>query len=140
MTGVLTFLAHWWPIHVLLGFIALYPMITAVVWVVTALVYASRREGAGSDAFYDVPEADLPLVTVLVPAFREEAGIDRTLEALHHLDYPSYGTTSTTRRTRSWSSTTAPPTARPRSRADTSSATAGSACWSRRPTRARPSP
>lgn len=90
MTGVLSTLADWWPVHVLLGFIALYPMITAVVWVVTALVYASQREGAGSEAFYDLPDEELPLVTVLVPAFREEQGIGRTLEALHHLDYPTY--------------------------------------------------
>jgi biofilm PGA synthesis N-glycosyltransferase PgaC len=90
MTDLLRFLAGWWPVHVLLGFIALYPMVTAVVWVVTAMVYASRREGAGTEEFYDLPAEDLPLVTVLVPAFREEGGIGRTLEALHHLDYPSY--------------------------------------------------
>lgn len=90
MTGVLTFLAHWTPVHVLLGFVALYPMVTAVVWVVTAMVYAARREGAAAEDFYDLADEALPLVTVLVPAYREESGIGRTLEALHHLDYPRY--------------------------------------------------
>jgi biofilm PGA synthesis N-glycosyltransferase PgaC len=90
VTGVLAFLADWWPVHALLAFIALYPMVTAVVWVVTALIYAARREGAGSEGFYAIPDDDLPLVTVMVPAFREEQGINQTLEALHHLDYPHY--------------------------------------------------
>lgn len=90
MTAVLRDLAGAWPVHALLAFIALYPMVTAVIWVVTALVYAGRRERSGSEAFYDLADDELPLVTVLVPAYREEAEIDRTLEVLHHLDYPSY--------------------------------------------------
>lgn len=90
MTAVLASLAGAWPVHVLLGFLALYPMVTAVVWVVTSLIYAARREGEGSDEFYAIPDADLPLVTVLVPAYREEQGLHQALEALHHLDYPRY--------------------------------------------------
>lgn len=90
MTDVLSYLVGAWPVLALLGFIALYPMVTAVVWVVTALVYATRREGAGSEAFYAIPDDELPLMTVMVPAFREQDGIGRTLEALHHLDYPHY--------------------------------------------------
>ena len=90
MTHVLSALAGAWPVHAILVFIALYPMITAVVWVVTAQVYSARRERAGSEAFYDIPDDQLPLVTVLVPAFREASGINATLEVLHHLDYPNY--------------------------------------------------
>lgn len=90
MTHVLSVLAGAWPVHALLVFIALYPMVTAVVWVVTAWVYAARRESAASDAFYDIPDEQLPLITVLVPAFREASGIGATLEALHYLDYPHY--------------------------------------------------
>ena len=90
MTGALEALAGAWPVHALLGFVALYPMVTSVVWVVTALIYASRREGNGSEEFYAIPDAQLPLVTVLVPAYREEQGLHQTLEALHHLDYPRY--------------------------------------------------
>jgi biofilm PGA synthesis N-glycosyltransferase PgaC len=90
VTGVLAALASSWPVHALLGFIALYPMVTAVVWVVTALIYAGRREGPASEDFYAIPDEQLPLVTVLVPAYREETGIGATLEALHDLDYPRY--------------------------------------------------
>jgi poly-beta-1,6-N-acetyl-D-glucosamine synthase len=90
MTDVLRALADAWPTYVVLTFIALYPMVTASIWVVTAFIYSTRREGAGSDQFYAIPDADLPLVTVLVPAYREEVEIDRTLSALHNLDYPDY--------------------------------------------------
>lgn len=90
MKDVLSLLAGSLPLHALLGFIAFYPMITAVVWVVTALVYSARREGSGSEAFYAIHDDELPLVTVMVPAYREQDGIGATLEALHHLDYPHY--------------------------------------------------
>jgi biofilm PGA synthesis N-glycosyltransferase PgaC len=79
-----------WPTLGVLAFIALYPMITAVVWVVTAIVYAGQREGSEADAFYAVPDEELPLVTVLVPAYREEVGLNAALEALHDVDYPRY--------------------------------------------------
>jgi biofilm PGA synthesis N-glycosyltransferase PgaC len=91
VTDLVRMLATALPTHLLLGFIALYPMVTAVVWVVTAMVYAKRRENPrDSDAFYAIPDDELPLVTVLVPAYREEQGLHATLAALHHLDYPAY--------------------------------------------------
>jgi biofilm PGA synthesis N-glycosyltransferase PgaC len=65
-------------------------MVTAVVWVVTAHIYATRREAQDNTAFYDIADDDLPLVTVLVPAYREEVHLDATLRALHDLDYPRY--------------------------------------------------
>lgn len=90
MTPFITALVGGWPIHLLLGFVALYPMLTAVVWVVTALIYAARREGTGSEGFYAIADSELPLVTVLVPAYREESDLDRSLDALHRLNYPRY--------------------------------------------------
>jgi len=48
-----------------------------------------RRERNDGD-FYAIPDGDLPRVTLLVPAYREAATIDRTLQALHDLDYPDY--------------------------------------------------
>ncbi|HEU5034030.1 MAG TPA: glycosyltransferase family 2 protein [Mycobacteriales bacterium] len=90
MTSVLSGLALSWPVHLLLAFIALYPMVTAVVWVVTARIYATHREVQDSATFYDIADDDLPFVTVLVPAYREEVHLDATLRALHHLDYPRY--------------------------------------------------
>jgi biofilm PGA synthesis N-glycosyltransferase PgaC len=83
-------MADAWPTYALLAFIAFYPMVTASIWVVTAYIYAARREGRGSEEFYAIPDDELPLVTVLVPAYREEVEIDRTLHALHRLDYPAY--------------------------------------------------
>lgn len=91
MTALLQAVADSWAVAVVLGFLALYPVVTAAVWVVTALLYAKHREsGASQAAFYDLPETDLPRVSVLVPAYREEAGLDATLEVLHVLDYPDY--------------------------------------------------
>lgn len=91
MSRLLEAVAASWPVTVVLAFLALYPVVTAAVWVVTALLYAKQREtGAASDAFFDLPAERLPRVSVLVPAYREEAGLDATLEVLHHLDYPDY--------------------------------------------------
>lgn len=89
MKHLFTVLAHSWPVVPLLGFIAFYPAVTAAVWVVTALLYRRAREG-GDGGFYALPDADLPRVSVLVPAYREGAVLGATLEALHHLDYPDY--------------------------------------------------
>ncbi len=92
MSELLREVAASWPVTVVLAFLALYPVITAAVWVITALLYARRREGTSQpdEAFYDIPDGELPRVSVLVPAYREQAGLERTLEALHVLDYPDY--------------------------------------------------
>jgi len=87
--SLLAGLADSWALRVVLGFVALYPMVTAAVWVVTALLYWRSREGA-DDSFYDLADAELPRVSVLVPAYREAAVLDATLEVLHVLDYPDY--------------------------------------------------
>ena len=85
MTALLSSVADSWGMVLLLGFVALYPMVTAAVWVVTALLYWRAREG-DDDGFYDLDDAELPRVTVLVPAYREAPVLDATLEALHVLD------------------------------------------------------
>jgi len=90
VTDAVRAVASSWPVAGLLGFIALYPMITSVVWVVTAGIFSHRREGHDGDGFYAIPDQDLPLITVLVPAFREETTIEGTLSSLHDLDYPAY--------------------------------------------------
>ncbi len=65
-------------------------MFSAVVWITTSLIFFFRRErpGATRDAFYEVAEDDLPLVSVVVPAFREELTVCGTMAALLELDYP----------------------------------------------------
>ncbi|MEX2031488.1 MAG: glycosyltransferase family 2 protein, partial [Dehalococcoidia bacterium] len=45
---------------------------------------------ASSEAFFDIPDAELPSVSLIVPAFEEASVLDDTLTALHDLDYPSY--------------------------------------------------
>ena len=77
-------------LDVALAFLAVYPIAMAVVWVVTSLMYAQRREVRADRAFAAIPDDDLPAVSVLVPAYEEELVLDATLEALHVLDYPDY--------------------------------------------------
>ena len=89
MRQLLGSLAESSALHVVQVFVALYPMVTAAVWVVTALLYRRSREG-GDDGFYDLDDAQLPRISVLVPAYREAPVLDATLEALHVLDYQDY--------------------------------------------------
>ena len=77
-------------LSVALGFVALYPVVMSVVWVVTSLLFCFRREVGEDQSFYAVPDDQLPPVSVLVPAYEEELVLDATLEALHVLDYPDY--------------------------------------------------
>jgi biofilm PGA synthesis N-glycosyltransferase PgaC len=76
--------------ELLLGFVAVYPLLTAAVWTVTSLIYAARRERGDDHGFYAIGNEDLPRITLLVPAYREAATLDGTLSALHDLDYPDY--------------------------------------------------
>ncbi len=90
MTQLQYFLGDTIALRVLLAFVAGYPLLTGAVWVVTALIYAARRERGDDDGFYALADGELPRVTLLVPAYREETTLDGTLSALHELDYPDY--------------------------------------------------
>ena len=90
MTSFIAELSRSWLLHAALVFVALYPIFTAVIWIITSRIFAHRREGEDQSGFYDIADADLPMVTILVPAFREELGIDATLAVLHDVDYPNY--------------------------------------------------
>jgi len=88
MTGVLEAVgaspAFW---GVLLFFVA-YPIVSSVVWVTTALLYFVRREAGrptGPQAMHATPR-----VSVLIPAFNEQARIHETVEACLNLDYPNF--------------------------------------------------
>lgn len=89
MTAALTAVGGSWPFLVLIAFIAGYPLFTACVWITTSLLFMVHRERR-DDGFYDVPDKDLPSVTILVPAYREGATLDQALERMHQLDYPAY--------------------------------------------------
>ncbi len=90
MTSLIVGVSHSWLLLAALVFVAMYPMFTAVIWIITARIYAHRREGEDHGGFFDIADADLPAVTILVPAFCEELGLEETLAVLHHIDYPNY--------------------------------------------------
>lgn len=66
----------------------LYVVLAAGAWIASAVRFALARERAEDDAFYDIPDADLPAITVLLPAFREQLTIGAALDALRAVDYP----------------------------------------------------
>ncbi|HEX3736002.1 MAG TPA: glycosyltransferase family 2 protein [Solirubrobacterales bacterium] len=75
----------WTPLKVLLIFVALYPVATAALWIAGGLVFRWRDErspGVEPDA------DDCPGVTVLIPAFNEEATIATSVVAALASDYP----------------------------------------------------
>jgi biofilm PGA synthesis N-glycosyltransferase PgaC len=88
--GLLESIGHALAFELLLGFVAVYPVLMATVWTVTSLIYTVRREHGEDDGFYAVENEELPRITLLVPAYREEASIEGKLSALHELDYPDY--------------------------------------------------
>jgi biofilm PGA synthesis N-glycosyltransferase PgaC len=70
-----------------LGFVAVYPIVTGVMWTLTSLIFYTRNE---RDPLPALPEAELPFVSVVVAAYCEETVIERTLASLLALDYPHY--------------------------------------------------
>jgi biofilm PGA synthesis N-glycosyltransferase PgaC len=71
--------------EVLLGFVALYPVVTAALWMAGGVLFRlldERREQAE-------PEGGWPGVTLLVPAYNEEQVIGTCVEAALAADYPS---------------------------------------------------
>lgn len=77
------------PVYwVALGFFALYPVVSALMWITTALNFYLRRERHRSTK----PEVldPYPPVSVLIPAFCEEKVIADTLAWATRIDYPDY--------------------------------------------------
>lgn len=72
----------------LLLFFAWYPIGTSLMWIITGLIYWLRRECGDRAGFYALP--DPPLVTVLVPAYNEEASVAAMLDGVLALDYPRF--------------------------------------------------
>ncbi len=90
MRSVLSVIAQSHAFGVALVFVAFYPLVTAAMWVASAGMFVRNRERGADDAFYDIPDDQLPMVSILVPAYREEAGLERALQSLIALDYPKY--------------------------------------------------
>jgi biofilm PGA synthesis N-glycosyltransferase PgaC len=77
---------------VMLTFFGFYPIFSAVVWVSTSLIYFFSKERMGEEkeaALYALPEPP-PMVSVLIPAYCEEKGIEEILEAAMRIDYPLF--------------------------------------------------
>jgi len=90
MRAVLDFVSHGPVYSGLVLFVAGFPVVTAITWMVTSLIYRTLRERSSSEAFFDIADDDLPSVSLIVPAFEEATVLGPTLAALHDLDYPRY--------------------------------------------------
>lgn len=80
---------HSTPYGWALVFFAAYPIVTSIMWITTALIFRLRWE----DAVPPGPpkgDAELPFVSVLVPAHNEEAVIARSVTAMLAMDYPAF--------------------------------------------------
>ncbi len=68
-------------------FVYLYPMFTAIIWMVAGVIFFLRRERGKKVP----PELDYyPKFSILVPCHNEEDVIERTISYLHTQDYPDY--------------------------------------------------
>src|ERR671914_2904024 len=83
---ILAWVAETPPYAVALAFVAAYPIVTGIMWTLTALIFYRRNERDPRP----VDDDELPFVSVVVAAYCEETVIERTLAALLALDYPSY--------------------------------------------------
>jgi biofilm PGA synthesis N-glycosyltransferase PgaC len=82
-------LQHTWSYALVLGFFAAYPIVTSIMWMVTALIFRLRWENAKAPDHLRDPST-LPFVSVLVPAHNEEAVIARSVAAMLRMDYPAF--------------------------------------------------
>jgi biofilm PGA synthesis N-glycosyltransferase PgaC len=79
----------WLSLYYALFFlVGLYVILSSTGWVASAIRFALGREGRDSDAFYEIPDDELPSITVLVPAYAEEKTIGPCLDALREVNYP----------------------------------------------------
>jgi poly-beta-1,6-N-acetyl-D-glucosamine synthase len=78
-----------WPYTLVLSFFAAYPIVTSIMWMLTALIFRWRWEDATPPGLRRT-DSTLPFVSVLVPAHNEEAVIARSVSAMLRLDYPAF--------------------------------------------------
>ena len=74
----------WTAAELLLVFVALYPVCTAALWVAGGLLFRLLEERDAAEA----PDGGWPGVTVLIPAYNEEAVIATSVAAVLAVDYP----------------------------------------------------
>ncbi len=73
----------------MLGFFALYPMVTSIMWITTSMFFRWRQENATTMPL-DMATTYTPKVSILIAAHNEEAVIEASLKAAHAIDYPDF--------------------------------------------------
>lgn len=86
MRDVIERISHQPAYLAVMVFLGLYPVVTALYWIVGSIHFWFHRERR-TDDFYELDE--FPLVSVVVAAHNEEAFIAATVEALLDLDWPN---------------------------------------------------
>ena len=71
--------------EIILGFVALWPIVTAAIWIAGGLLYRAIEEHPEPV----VPEGGWPGVTMLMPCYEEEEVIGDAVRAARMVDYPS---------------------------------------------------
>jgi biofilm PGA synthesis N-glycosyltransferase PgaC len=72
---------------ILLVFVAVYPIVSAAVWIAGGVLFSFLRERGEQPT---LAPGEGPLVSVLIPAFNEEADIGDAVRAALRLDYHDY--------------------------------------------------
>lgn len=77
---------------VMLVFFGFYPVFSAIVWLVTSVIYFVRKERLSEEDEADLYELPTPppMVSVLIPTYCEEKVIEATLEGALRIDYPNF--------------------------------------------------
>ena len=73
--------------RVMLVFYGSYPVIMSIAWIVFSTTFRLRQEHPDKRVALQGP---LPMVSIIVPAFREEAVIGNTLDVLKQISYPNF--------------------------------------------------
>jgi biofilm PGA synthesis N-glycosyltransferase PgaC len=70
----------------MIAFYGLYPIVTCLVYIITAVSYSFRRPVTTEP----LPDAELPFVSIIIPAFCEEAVIKYSITAALEVNYPRF--------------------------------------------------
>ncbi|WP_240338287.1 poly-beta-1,6-N-acetyl-D-glucosamine synthase [Peribacillus alkalitolerans] len=68
-------------------FLFYYPLVMGLIWITGGLLFFIRRE---KKIDIDIPDDELPFVSVLIPAHNEEYTIAETIQHCSTLNYPGY--------------------------------------------------
>src|SRR5262245_38398675 len=83
----ITIIEDTWFYTVAVAFYGLYPILTSLVYVITAFIYFVRRP---AKPVMELPENELPFVSVVIPAYCEEAVIGESIRGVLDMDYPIF--------------------------------------------------